>query len=95
MRDPSTHRKQCDALYLELHRYTDGCVILSGTLKDRYEKIDIYEKYPMHTPTARVLRILAAFIKGWETGELQGADLWDQLQLPFESSRWTHPGSKS
>lgn len=88
MRDPRKDRRQCDTLLVEFHRYEDGCVILSGTLKDRYHSLDIYEKYPSHTPTARVLRILAAFITGWEKGTLTGADLWDQLQLPFESDRW-------
>lgn len=88
MRDPRKDRNQCDTLMLELHRYADGCVILSGTLKDRVASVDIYEKYPTGTPTATILRILASFIKGWEAGHLTGADLWDQLQLPFENAHW-------
>jgi hypothetical protein len=88
MRDPRKDRNQCDTLLVEFHRYDDGCVILSGTIKDRYHSFDIYEKYPTGTPVAKVLRVLAAFIKGWEAGHLTGADLWDQLQLPFEGTRW-------
>jgi hypothetical protein len=81
-------RNHCHTLMVELRRYEDGCVILSGTLTDRYQTLDIYEKYPMQTPAGRILRTLAAFITGWEKGHLQGADLWDQLQLPLDEGRW-------
>jgi len=64
-------------------------------MKDRYVSVDIYEKYPTNTPTARILRILAAFITGWERGNLTGADLWDQLQLPYENDRLWNRSTKS
>lgn len=87
---PAGHRprNECHTLLVELRRYDDGCVILSGVLSDRYQRLDLHEKYPTRTPAGRILRTLAAFVTGWEKGTLDGADLWDQLQLPLESGHW-------
>ncbi len=88
MPDKRRPRNECHTLLVELRRYDDGCVILSGTLSDRYQRIDLHEKYPTRTPAGRILRTLAAFVTGWEKGTLVESDLWDQLQLPLESGRW-------
>lgn len=88
MPDRRAARKQCDTLYVEFHRYEDGCVILSGQLKDRYQLVDLHEKYPTGTPAATAFRCLASFLKGWEDGNLTADDLWDCLQVPLNSRRW-------
>lgn len=88
MPDRHRPRNECHTLLVELRRYDDGCVILSGTLSDRYQRVDLHEKYPTRTPAGRILRTLAAFVTGWEKGTLDQSDLWDQLQLPLDSGHW-------
>lgn len=90
MRNDPRNRRELEALYIEFNRYTDGCVILSGTLKDRYDSFDYHEKYPTGTTAGRVLHLTANFITRWEKGEVAGPDLWDQLQLPFDRAQREH-----